>query len=70
MPSRIYNHQTRDKTNQKRVKSSPKIDRDLVLRSLELDSGKNLTDLRQWQELPPSFYLFEWNDKSQEYLNY
>ena len=69
MPSRIYNHNNRDKANQKRGKASPKVDRDLVLRSLELDSGKSLTDLRQWQELPPSF-PFEWNDKSQEYTNY
>jgi hypothetical protein len=69
MPSRIYNHQTRDKINQKRVKASPKVDRELLLRSLELDSGKSLTDLRQWQELPPSF-PFEWNDNTQEYTNY
>jgi hypothetical protein len=69
MPSRIYSHHNRDKTRQKRAKNAPKIDRDLLLRLLELDSGEKLTDLRQWEELPPPF-PFEWDNERQEYITF
>jgi hypothetical protein len=68
MSSRIYNHERRDNINRKRSQLKS-IDKASQVRAIEMDSGEQLTDLRQWEQLPPPF-PFEWDNERQEYITF